>query len=56
MTGYDAVAVELLAQLCLSGAHDFNWHYDVVALHRESPIDPHALSMARFAKQRRSWF
>ncbi|MDY6828006.1 MAG: FkbM family methyltransferase [Pseudomonadota bacterium] len=56
MTGYDAPAVEQLAQLCLSDAHDSNWHYDVVALHTDSPIDPVALAAARFAKQRKSWF
>ena len=52
----DTVAIKQLAKICLSGERDYNWHYDVVALHKASPIIDVNLAMMKFAKNRRSWY
>jgi FkbM family methyltransferase len=56
MSGFDEVAVDHLTQVCLRGAHDTDWHYDVVALPPGSPISEAELAELQFAKRRRSWY
>lgn len=56
MTGVDDAAIGNLAELCLSGKHDYNWHYDIVALHRASPVNDGRLALLGFAKQRHSYY
>ncbi|HYE37876.1 FkbM family methyltransferase [Methylocaldum sp.] len=56
MTDVDINAVSKLAEVCLSGERDYNWHYDVIALHKTSPISDTNLAFLKFAKRRRSWF
>jgi FkbM family methyltransferase len=50
----DRAAIDTTADLCLRNQHCDDWHYDVVALHGRSRVDPLALAELRFAKRRRS--
>jgi FkbM family methyltransferase len=54
MHGIDQVAIERLAEVCIHGRHDFDWHYDVVALTDEHGITDTELAELSFAKSRRS--
>jgi len=52
----DQHSLDLLADLCLRSQVYGDWHYDVIALHKHSPLEPMALAELRFAKARRSPF
>lgn len=53
--GYHAEAVEVLAQLCLSGGGPApDWHYDVVALPHGSHIEPVKLATLAHARTHRA--
>ena len=54
MHDIDQMSVERLAEVCISGVHDFDWHYDVVALTEEHAITDTSLAELSFAKKRRS--
>jgi FkbM family methyltransferase len=54
MHGIDQVSIERLAEVCVNGRHDFDWHYDVIALTEDHRITDTALAELRFAKNRRS--
>lgn len=56
MTEVDDAAIKNLAELCLSGKHDYNWHYDIVALHRSSLVNDSHLALLEFAKRRHSYY
>lgn len=43
-----------MAELCLSDAHDYNWHYDIIALPDEMAEIDTQLAALEFAKKRRS--
>ena len=47
---------QLMAQLCLGGKHDVDWHYDIVALPRDSVVRPVPLAELSYAKRRPSPF
>lgn len=53
---YDKESIDTLAELCLRDRLHHDWHYDVIALHRESPISPLLLAETGFARMRRSSF
>jgi len=55
MTQMDETAIKQMANICISGQRDYNWHYDIVALHQESPIFDTNLAMLKFSKKRSSW-
>jgi len=54
MAGYDQATINTLAQFCLQTNNFFDWHYDVVALHADSPISDVALADLLFAQARKS--
>lgn len=54
MYDIDERSIESLAQLCVDGRHDQDWHYDVVALTDAHEISEIAMAELSFAKQRRS--
>lgn len=56
MTEVDDAAIKNLAELCLSGKHDYNWHYDIVALHQSSLMNDGRLALLGFAKRRHSYY
>jgi hypothetical protein len=56
MTVIDESAINQMAQVCLSNEHDWNWHYDIVALHDTSTINTKELATMKYAKLRRSWY
>lgn len=56
MTEVDHGAISKFAELCLSGKHDYNWHYDIVALHEASDLSDNRLALLSFAKRRRSYY
>jgi FkbM family methyltransferase len=56
MYGFDQESVSRLAELCLRDKFSDDWHYDVVALHRNSRINPVVLAELSFAKVRKSKF
>ncbi len=56
MNGFDKDSVANLAKLSFRGIFNDDWHYDVIALHQGSEIDPVKLAEASFAKARRSKF
>jgi hypothetical protein len=47
-------AVSLLADICLANIHEYDWHYDVIAIHKESSISPVALAELQYAKNKTS--
>ena len=55
-SGLDNASVNRMATVCLSNQHDFNWHYDIVALPDEAPEMEQQLAALSFAKQRRSFY
>lgn len=56
MTNIDINAISNLAQICINGKHDFDWHYDVIALPRHSPVSDVSLAELAHAKHRRSQY
>jgi FkbM family methyltransferase len=56
MTGFDINSVNELAEICFRNRHEYDWHYDIVALHQDSLIDPISLAEQSFAKVRKSRF
>lgn len=56
MTGFDRDAISRLADVCLSGKHDYNWHYDIIALHHDDLISDVDIATLQNAKKRRSWY
>lgn len=54
MTGYDIATVDAHARLCLTSTVLVQWHYDVVALHRDSPVDAVRLAELSFARQHKA--
>jgi len=56
MTVIDEKAINQMAEVCLSDEHDWNWHYDIIALHDMSTINTKELATMKYAKSRRSWY
>lgn len=54
--GSPDASFRLLEDLCVRGRHDFDWHYDVVALHAASQISALEVAELQFAKLRKSRF
>lgn len=54
MANYDPESVSLLSEFCLQSGALKDWHYDVVALHANSPLSTIALSNMGYARARRS--
>ncbi len=52
--GYDVESINMLAQFCLRSQVVYDWHYDVIALHRDSSISDIDLADLRFARKRKS--
>ncbi len=52
--GSDLESINKLANLCIRDKFHPDWHYDVVALHQSSSIDPIGLAEASFAKSNKS--
>lgn len=46
--------IEMLAEFCLSGRSCMDWHYDVIALHADSPLSHVSLADLSYARERRS--
>lgn len=46
--------LNLLVELCIRGKHDYDWHYDVIALHSNCALSETDLAELSFAKRRRS--
>lgn len=55
-TGLDSAAINRMATVCLSNRHDWNWHYDIIALPDEAPEMEEQLATLSFAKKRRSFY
>lgn len=53
-TCMDSHSVNRMAEVCLSNAHDYNWHYDIIALPDEAPQIENQLAALSFAKTKRS--
>lgn len=49
-------ALRLMGDLSIRGKHDVDWHYDVVALHVESPLTEVEIAELQFARRRSSRF
>jgi len=45
---------ELIKQICMNGKHHFDWHYDIVALHKTSEISLISLAEMQYAKSKKS--
>lgn len=43
-----------LVELCLNDIHDFDWHYDIIAIHNDSNIDELKLAELKKAKEKTS--
>ncbi|MDF5722700.1 MAG: FkbM family methyltransferase [Rhizonema sp. PD37] len=56
MYGFEQESVSRLMELCLRNKFYYDWHYDVVALHHNSIINPVVLAELSFAKARKSKF
>lgn len=56
MSGFDKIDTEHLAEVCLNGQHETDWHYDVIALPTSSCVTEVALAELAYAKRRRSWY
>ena len=54
--GYDEKSVNTLAEICLRNKMNYDWHYDVIALHEKSLLSPVQLAELDYAKKRRSQF
>ena len=48
--------IEAYVKLCLRNIHDFDWHYDVIAIHKESKIDIFEIAELKKAKAIKSRF
>ena len=47
---------ERMAQVCMNGRHEFDWHYDVIAIHKETELPLVKLAEMQYAKNKRSMF
>ena len=56
MNTVDEQAINQMAEVCLSDEHDWNWHYDIVALHNTTTIEAKELAVLQHAKVRQSWY
>ncbi|WP_020482269.1 FkbM family methyltransferase [Methylomonas sp. MK1] len=56
MTILDINAIDQMAEVCLSDKHDWNWHYDIIALNNQNKIDTRILAEMSYAKSRKSWY
>lgn len=54
MSGYDVPSVEAHARLCLTSTVLVEWHYDVVALHASSTVDPISVAELDFARRHKA--
>lgn len=52
--GVDAIGLGLLTELCIGGRHEYDWHYDVVALHRDNPLPALYVAELRTSRSRPS--
>lgn len=50
MKGYERESVSAHARLCLTSTRLVEWHYDIVALPRESGVDPQAVAELAFTR------
>jgi len=48
--------LEAYVKLCLRNNHDFDWHYDIIAIHKESTIDIFEIAEMKKAKAIKSRF
>lgn len=48
--------IQAYVKLCLRNIHDFDWHYDVIAIHKESDIDVYEIAEMEKAKSVKSRF
>ena len=44
MKGFDKETTPKYAEMCLSGKKDFDWHYDIIAMHQTSKISMESLA------------
>jgi len=54
MTGYDRESIKLLEEICFNNKYNYDWHYDIIALHETSLISPIKLAEAEFSKTKKS--
>lgn len=55
-SGLNVKSINTFAELCFNGKFQPDWHYDIVALHRTSPIIEVQLAELSFARQKKSQF
>lgn len=53
---FDFESRQELIKLCLGNIHEYDWHYDVIALHSESKIDILKIAEMKFAKSKISYY
>ena len=56
MTGVDRQAIDALAHYCMEAGSPEDWHYDVIALHRKSGLNPLSLAALSYARNKPSPF
>lgn len=56
MHRYEKAVIDKMALISLNNLHCYDWHYDVVALHRDSLISDVSLAALSFAKARKSHY
>jgi FkbM family methyltransferase len=52
----DSMSREKMVELCLNNIHDYDWHYDIIAIHKDSAIDVLKLAELKNAKAKISSF
>lgn len=48
--------IQNIAELCLNGKHDYDWHYDIVAIHKDSTLSIVELAELQNAKNKVSFY
>ena len=54
MESFDIKGINRLAEFCLNNSVLYDWHYDVIALHNNSPVSPLKLAESSYAIKRKS--
>lgn len=54
MEAFDVNGIDRIAKFCLNTHIYYDWHYDVIALHKNSPLSPVTLAEAKYARNCRS--
>lgn len=52
----EAVNREVLIELCLRNIYDYDWHYDIIAIHDDSDIDIYKIAEMQIATVKKSKF